>query len=112
MTLTDLQQETQSFSARVDGGVIKGKFRPRAYTPRVEQLVLGAREAGSPACSLAEALSRLLVSWDLAGGDGKPYPTTQDALLDVPVVVLGDVFRAIASAMGPKETSAEPSGAG
>ena len=112
MTLQDLQQETQSFEVRVDGGAIKGKFRPRAYTPRVEQLVLGARESRSPASALAEALSRLLASWDLAADDGKPYPISAEALLDVPVVVLGDVFRAIASAMAPKETSAEPSGAG
>ena len=112
MTLTDLQKETLSFEAAVDGGIIKGKFRPRAYTPRVEQLVLGAKEAGSPAASLAEALSRLLESWDLCGEDETAYPCTYEALLEVPVVVLGEVFKAIARSMAPKATSAEPSGGG
>ena len=112
MKLSDLQQDTLSFSASVDGGVIKGMFRPRAYTPRVEQLVVGAQETSSPASSLAEALSLLLVSWDLCDEDGAPYPCTCEALLEVPVVVLGDVFKAIARSMAPKATSAESSGAG
>jgi len=112
MKLSDLQRETLSFEAAVDGGMIKGKFRPRAYTPKVEQLVVGAKETGSPAASLAEALSCLLDSWDLSGEDDKPYPCNAEALLEVPVVVLGEVFKSIARAMAPKATSAEPSGAG
>lgn len=108
MKLSDLQQDTLPFQAAVDGGTIKGKFRPRAYTPKVEQLVVGAQETASPASSLAEALSRLLVSWDLSAEDGAPYPTSHEALLEVPVVVLGDVFKAIARAMAPKAMSAEP----
>ncbi len=112
MNLSDLQKESVRFEAAVDGGKITGRFRPRAYTPRVEQLVIGARESRSPASSLAEALSLLLVSWDLTGDDGKAYPTSSEALHDVPVVVLGDVFRAIAGAMNPKATSGEPSGDG
>ncbi len=112
MKISDLQQDTLPFSATVDGGIIKGKFRPRAYTPRVEQLVVGAQDTGTPASSLAEALSRLLVSWDLAADDGEPYATSAEALHEVPVVVLGDVFKAIAKSMAPKAMSAEPSGAG
>lgn len=112
MKLSDLQQDTLPFTADVDGGVIKGKFKPRAYTPRVEQLVVGAQDTASPASSLAEALSRLLCSWDLSDEEGNPYPTTAQALHEVPVVVLGDVFKAIAKSMSPKATSVEPSGAG
>ena len=112
MRLSDLQQEVLSFEAMVNGGSIKGKFKPKAYTPKVEQLVIGARETGAPAGSLAEALSLLLVSWDLVDERDEPFPTSSEALLEVPVVVLGDVFKAIARGMAPKAMSAEPSGAG
>lgn len=108
MTLTDLQSETLDFHADLGGAILRGKFRPRAYTPRVEQLVLGVGDSNSPAAALAEALGLLLVSWNLEDAAGQPYPCTKDALMDVPVAVLGDVFRAIARNLSPKATSAEP----
>ncbi|MBI1756204.1 MAG: hypothetical protein HYR64_03755 [Fimbriimonas ginsengisoli] len=112
MKLADLSKETLPFEVALPAGVLKGAFRPQAYTPRVEQLVGEAQDGPAPAQALADALSRLLVSWDLEGEDGEPYPTSLEALLEVPVPVLGEVFRAIAQAMVPKPKSAARSGAG
>lgn len=79
--------------------VLEVEYRPDAVTPR---MVIQVDEAKKPAAQMravVEALNRILVSWDLIGEDGKPYPITKESLMDLPLSFLAQVFRAVTEDM-------------
>ena len=53
----------------------------------------------------AALLCELLVSWDLGGDDGKPYPITKEALTALPVTFLGALWAFLATVAVPKARS-------
>ena len=91
-----------------EGEELHIRWRLAKLTPEFQARAM--RDAGSPELDAAN-LSELLVSWDLMGDDGEPYPTTKDALVALPVVFLGAVSNFLVTAVVPKAQSERSSAA-
>jgi len=79
--------------------VLEVEYRPDAVTPRMVIQVDEAKKPAEQMRAVVEALSRILVSWDLIGEDGKPYPITKASLMDLPLFFLAQVFQAVTEDM-------------
>ncbi len=111
MKLSEILSESRPFACACGPLRIEGRFRPAAYTPRLEQTILGLDRAAAPAAALAETLSSLLERWDLEDASGAPIPLDAERLADVPVQVLAATLRAVAEAMAPNATGGASSAA-
>ncbi len=79
--------------------VLEVEYRPDAVTPRMVIQVDDAQKPAAQMRAVVEALNRILVAWDLIGEDGERYPITKEALLDLPLSFLAQVFRAVTEDM-------------
>ena len=91
------------------------EYRPSALTAETQVTVMrmmtitegGAGEAPEIMGDYLGAMERLVASWDLLGEDGKPLAITKATLRqDVPMDLVGAIFRTIMEDMRPNEASA------
>jgi hypothetical protein len=69
-------------------------YRPSLITQRLAEQM----QASVDNAVILEALSGLLVSWDLEDNNGRPIPVTPDGLKDVPIPVLVRVAQTMVAA--------------
>lgn len=104
MKLQDILDDKRQLSVRVGHEELTVVYRPSGLTPAVEFRLSELQGSSLYGAALAEALSAVLVSWDLESDDGKPYPTERAALNDLPTVFLSQVFSAIVEDMTANPT--------
>jgi hypothetical protein len=80
-------------------------YNAAALTPRLYQELKQADDIDG----LAPLLSHLLIRWDVMDGE-KPYPTTVEALSELPIVVLTAVTGAILEGLVPNPKSGDSTG--
>ena len=103
--LSDLTKETRKVSVNVGASEpLEIEYRTRAYTPELEESIIGAQER--PAAALAQVLGKLIVAWNLVDDDGKPYPLDDAHFDKLPVQVMIAIFQAIAEDMRPNPQTA------
>lgn len=101
------------FSVTIGDGTLTGFYNAAAFTSRLE---MAAKAPDADTSLLARMLSMLIVEWDLVDDEGRfgepggPYPTTEEALLDVPLEFLGQVMSGINEAIRPNPTTPATSG--
>lgn len=103
--LSDITRSTRKIT--VDIGAhepLEIEYRAEAYTPELEALIDNAEKR--PASTLAQMLSRLVVSWTLEEDDGRMYPPDEKHLAKLPMSFLLAVFTAIAEDMRPNPPKA------
>ncbi len=92
MRLSDVRKKRVEVRVAIEGEELVVGYNPATYTPN-KAAELAGEEADARA--VARLLSEVLTDWDLLGDDGLPYPTTVEALCEVPNLVLGKVLNAI-----------------
>lgn len=102
ITIGALRRNTQSLSISVGTDTVDITYRPSAMTPALIE------EIGGPdGMSLPDFLSRMLVSWDVTDDAGVAWPTTAEALAELPVEFLRLVRDALMEDLrGPKASNA------
>lgn len=90
MKLSDLKAATKKLTVPLGGEVLTISYRPGAIT-------LSAAYSDD----IAQVLSQVLAGWDLEDDDGKTYPTTREALMNLPIDFLARVVRAILEDAAP-----------
>ncbi len=61
---------------------------------------------------ICEALSQVILEWDLVDEHGNTIPLTKDAIMQLPVAAILFIWRSLVGDVSPDPTSAEPSGVG
>lgn len=85
-------------------------YNPRAFTPDLEAQAIKVEESKRGQLSfLAEAVSTLLVDWDLVDDDGNKLGTDVPTLMTMKAAVLGEVFAGIQKDMAPNPKTGEDS---
>ena len=104
--------------------VLNLKYRPNAYTPRLEEESARAQSTGKAGDMLKAMLIPLIASWDMThevaqvDAEGKPVtkdgkqaiklevlPITMDSFDDVPLSVLSKILGAVAEDITPSKQS-------
>jgi hypothetical protein len=78
-----------------EGETLNVVYRPGVLTPARHDEAIDLVEQQRVGAALAKSLSLSLVSWDLTGEEGEPYPVDEDTLRELPVRFLDMVFSAI-----------------
>lgn len=115
-SLKKLTSKTNRLKIEIDGDpeAITVEYSTRKLTPRIQQeLAALARDPDADPDGQRAVIMQFLsivVGWDLAANEGEPpIPLTDEALLDMPVEILGAILDALATeldAQRPKETTA------
>lgn len=80
-------------------------WRPYVYTPELEEQLARVEQERSPGRAYAEALSRLIISWDYLDEKGKPVKTDMDTLAKEPSRFLSQVMQGLAASLRPPAPS-------
>lgn len=91
--------------------VLNVVFNPMAYTPAFENEVAEMAEE-KPSGAMVHATVKLLLEWDLEDGEGQPIPLEEEAVTQVPVGVLAQIFRQIRMISQPSSEEGKDSGGG
>lgn len=110
MRLSDICKQRVEVKVPINGEELVVGYNPAAYTPNKAAELDDAE--GDDARSVAKLLSEVITDWDLIGDDGEPYPTTLEALCDVPNLLLGKVLTAIVADIRPDPTPGSSSASG
>lgn len=128
LSISDLGKKTRSLTFQYEltpgrSEAVSFTYRPTWMTPararEHRELLTTLQAAGGDSPDqllgiemLANMLANMLVSWDVQGEKGKPYPTTAEALAALDPEFLACVLAAVQNDISPNSTSAVPSGAG
>ena len=86
---------------------LRVRYRSEALTPRLFIMLDVADEenVGEQTRLAVEVLTRVIAEWDLTYDDGKPYPVTTEALMELPLDFLTTVLQAITEDAAPKKAN-------
>lgn len=97
LTIADLSADSAETSLEFAGQTVALSYRPAVNTPANDKL------------PIVTWLSLALITWDLTGDDGEPYPTTTEALQVLPdrflKTVLREIVRHDAASVGPTKSA-------
>ncbi len=107
MNFSELSSDSRRVPVMTAAGVLKATYRPSAVTPAfLSRYEPRLATSGTDSLSgLCEALSELLIEWDLFD-DGHQLGTDAETMATLPVTVLKDIFIAIREDLAQGE--AEP----
>lgn len=103
MRLSQLLSEERTLPIEMDGDILTITYNPSAYTAEAEDRYIGNRETQRNIGALAEALTALLISWDLTDDEGETVALDRDTLRTLPGKFLNDVMEAINEDASPKK---------
>lgn len=86
-------------------------WNPMNYTAAFEEGVADMAEE-HPSGALAMAATGLLIEWDLEDADGNTIPITDEAMKDVPIGILAQIFKQIRELAQPRSEEGKDSAAG
>ncbi|NMC54969.1 MAG: hypothetical protein GYA48_15185 [Chloroflexi bacterium] len=86
--ISDLVQEERTITIMVGDEELSVTYRPKAYTPVVEDQMQSLIESNRPGNGLAQMLSHILISWDVVDETNKPLEMTFENLRKFPVSLL------------------------
>jgi len=90
--------ELKTIEIKIGEETLIVSYRPALYTGEFE---LRREEAKTrPAEITAELLSEIIIEWDLLN-NGKPYPTTKEALMKLPIEFTSKVLMNISQENSP-----------
>lgn len=98
-----LCSDTARVAIEVDGETLNVLYRPSGLTPAVQETLRELVQEQRAGMSLVTVLRGTLVEWDLLDEEGKPLPTDEATLQELPIVFLAQVAEAISEDMRPKE---------
>lgn len=113
-TLKSVTSKVNTVAVEIDGDPkgITVNYTTRKLTPRVQAEIdrFFTEGKGDSVESVIEQFLVMAVSWDFVPDEGKPpIPLTKEALMDVPLEILGDVLGAITDDLSPKEATDDSS---
>lgn len=111
LKLTDLQKDRRTITFAIPIGTnettgeevteeLTVTYRPSAYTGKTEKELNELLKGEWKSAMGLEFVHRLVVRWDLEGEDDQPYPTSIDALSELPSTFIGEVITSVANDMG------------
>ncbi|KPL70119.1 hypothetical protein ADN00_18940 [Ornatilinea apprima] len=86
--ISDLVQEERTITIMVGDEELSVTYRPKAYTPLVEDQMQSLMESNRPGNGLAQMLSHILINWDVVDENNKPIETTFENIRKFPVALL------------------------
>lgn len=86
--ISDLVQEERTITIMVGDEELSVTYRPKAYTPLVEDQMQSLMESNRPGNGLAQMLSHILIKWDVVDENNKPIETTFENIRKFPVALL------------------------
>lgn len=90
MKLTELKAKTRQLVIPFESDSLTISYRPAAITLKIAY-----------SDDIAQVLNQVLVGWNLEDDEGRPYPTTVEALKNLPIEFLARVIRAILEDAAP-----------
>lgn len=97
-TKSDKYRKTLTYTTE-DGETMDVTYDPSVLTPNAIKALANENDA----TVLASLLSVMILDWDLFNDDGSKYPLEEEAVGDLPLAFLADLF-------GQIQKDAEPSG--
>lgn len=108
VTLSQLKANTRTIVVPYEQDEVRLTYQPSQMTPVVESEINAASRDGDVGPML-QAMSKLIVEWDVMEDDKKALPHTVEVLAGLPNAFLMAIFRAIQEDMAPKARAARSS---
>lgn len=106
MNLATLKSRTRPLEVECEGETLKLEYAPGRFTGELVDKVVSAADDVAKARLIANACAAVIDSWDLTDGK-KAVAATEDTLLQLPMVLLVEIFKAINEDNDPnRKTSA------
>ena len=103
--LVDLKRDQRTIEIQIYLGdeeeeTLTVTYRPSEYSSKAEAELNESLAGDLKSRMGTEFVRRLVLSWDLIGEDGEPYPITDEGLAELPSTFIGDVVGGVAKDMG------------
>ena len=106
--LSQLKANTRTVVVAYYDDTVTVRYQPSVLTPNREAAIKAAASDNDNTAML-EAISEMVLEWDVLGDEGKPLPRTVDVLRELPNAFLTAIFQSIGEDMAPKARSARSS---
>ena len=98
--LSELKADVRKVTFDYDGSEINVEYKPSAITPIFQSKM--RKMDTSDAMNMVEAVSVMLVSWDVLGDNGKPIAITTNTLGTLPIAFVSKVITSVFEDMQPE----------
>lgn len=103
--LVDLKRDQRTIEIPIGIGddaeeTLTVTYKPSEYSSKTEAELNTILQGDVKSLMGTTFVQRLVLSWDLIGDDGEPYPITLDSLAELPSTFIGDVVGGVAKDMG------------